>query len=174
MPCLLLPAWLNKANEGGTMNRPTIIVDNREQLPYPFNGYECEVKQGTLYTSDYSIEGLEEYIAIEVKHSLSDLICCMTSDRERFKHNLLRMQGVKVKAVIIEANLSDIIKHNYRSKIHPNSVIGSISSWTIRYGVPFIFAGDRQGGELMCYSILSNYYRQCQEFIKKLTSKIGA
>jgi len=149
----------------------TVVVDNREQLPYSFKGYDCTVEQGTLYTADYSIAGLEELIAIEVKHSLSDLIGCMTSDRDRFKHNLLRLQGYKAKAVIIEANLSDIVQQLYRSKIGFNSIVGSISSWTIRYGVPFIFAGDRAGGELMTFSLLSNFYRQCVEFSKSLNIK---
>ena len=145
-----------------------IVIDSREQLPYSFQGFDCSSTSGSLYTGDYSIAGLQELIAIEVKHSLSDLICCMTSDRERFKHNLLRLQGFKAKAVIIEANLSDITSQNYRSKINPNSIIGSIASWTIRYGVSFIFAGDRKGGELMTFSILNNYYRQVTEFVKKL------
>ena len=145
-----------------------VIVDNREQLPYDFKGYDCIVEQGTLYTGDYSISGLEELIAAEVKHSLLDLICCVTSDRDRFKHNLLRLQGFKAKVVIIDTNLSDIINQNYRSKIHLNSVIGSISSWTIRYGIPFFFTSDRTGCELMTYFIFSNFYRQCTEFARKL------
>ena len=144
-----------------------IIQDTREKLAYSFQGYDCTVTQGTLYTGDYSLDGFEELIAIEIKHSLSDLIACMTSDRERFKHNLLRLQAYKAKSVIIEADLSDILQQRYRSKINPNSIIGSIASWTVRYGIPFIFAGDRTGGEMMTFSILSNYYRQMAELSQK-------
>jgi len=155
------------------MTQPiTILIDSREQLPYSFQGYDCQTEQGTLNAGDYTAKGLETLIAIERK-SLDDFIgCCINSNRERFKNELLRLRGYQVKAVIIEGALQDILAQRYNSRIHPNAVVGSISSWTIKYHIPFIFAGDRVGSELMTFSILSNYYRQVTEFVKKLN--IGA
>jgi ERCC4-type nuclease len=149
------------------MSKLVILSDSREQNPYQFKCFDCEVKTASLATGDYSIEGLQKLISVERKE-LSDFISCCTSGRDRFKAELHRLQAYRAKAVIIEGSLEDIIQHRYRSQISPNSVIGSISSWTLRYSVPFIFAGDRPGGEMMCYSILSNFYRQTTEFYSKL------
>ena len=59
----------------------TIIIDSREQTPWDFtNGPECE--RGTLSTGDYSIKGLEDFIAIERKE-LEDFIGCCGRQRDR-------------------------------------------------------------------------------------------
>ena len=136
-----------------------IIIDFREELPYRFRGYDSQIEQGTLYSGDYSIQGLESLISIERK-SLSDFIgCCTSSGRDRFKHELHRLRGYQAKAVIIEAAMQDIVQHNYRSRINPNSVIGSISSWTTKFNVPFLFCGNRASAELMTFSLLKNFYQ---------------
>lgn len=35
-----------------------LIVDSREQAPFTFADYDCEVLAGTLTTGDYSLAGL--------------------------------------------------------------------------------------------------------------------
>lgn len=36
-----------------------IICDTREQAPFTFTGYACEVVAGTIPTGDYSLAGLQ-------------------------------------------------------------------------------------------------------------------
>jgi len=146
----------------------TVIQDSREQIPYSFSAYDCTVEVGSLYSGDYSIRELESLIAIERK-SLSDFIgCCSSSGRERFKLELHRLRGYQAKAVIIEASLQDIIQHKYRSRINPNSVIGSVSSWTVTYGIPFIYADNRIGGQMITFSLLKNFYQNQLKILHNL------
>lgn len=79
----------------------TIKIDSREQQPYKF-AMPCEV--GKLDAGDYSITGLEDYIAIERK-TIDDLIGCLTTGRERFEKELYRAQTLDYFALIVEATL---------------------------------------------------------------------
>ena len=62
-----------------------IVVDSREQCPFPFTHerYEAQVQPGTLTVGDYSLAGLEDKVAVERK-SLPDLVACLGRERERF------------------------------------------------------------------------------------------
>jgi len=139
----------------------TIVVDSREQAPFHFGDWPTGA--GTLASEDYSIAGLEEHVAIERK-SLADLCGCITYDRDRFKRELQRVKAYPCRAVVVETDLGIVMAGKYRSNISPQSIVGSISSWMIRYEVPFVFAGN-YGSEIVL-SILRNFYRQCREFAK--------
>lgn len=142
----------------------TIIIDSREQTPWDFtNGPECE--RGTLSTGDYSIKGLEDYIAIERKE-LEDFIACCGRQRDRFKRELERLRGYWVKAVVIEGTMHQIAGAKYRSRIDPACVIGAMASWTARYGIPFILAGDRMQAENFSLTMMKNFHRQISDLIK--------
>jgi len=144
-----------------------IIIDSREQSPWVFTGHELIVD--TLPTGDYSIQGLEDLICIERKE-LSDFISCCASGRDRFKRELKRMQAYKVRCVIIEGSMTDILTHNYRSKIKPQCILGSLASWQARYNIPFILAGNRKQAEQYALALINNYYSQLQQFIKCLNN----
>jgi len=138
----------------------TILIDSREQTPFSF-GPEWKIKRSNLVTGDYTISGLSELISIERK-SLQDLVGCVGGNRERFKKELHRLQAYPCRAVIIECELADIYSGNYRGKVKPASVAGSLASWGIRYKVPFVFAGEY--GASYALAIMRNYYQQCREF----------
>ena len=46
-----------------------IVVDSREQCPFPFahERYGAKTKQGALTVGDYSLAGLEDKVAVERK-----------------------------------------------------------------------------------------------------------
>jgi ERCC4-type nuclease len=132
-----------------------IVIDTREQLPYDFP-YETVVKK--LHVGDYSIQHLEDNIAIERK-TLDDLIACLTRDRERFKQCLQRGKGLNYFAVVVEASLSDIVNGYYRSQAHPKSMLQSLMAFTTRYKVPIFFAETREFGQLITESLLEKYAR---------------
>lgn len=138
-----------------------IIIDTREQNPYRFA--DCETTSGTLASGDYSIAGIEDLVAIERKE-LSDFLACCGRERDRFKRELKRLQAYRCKAVVIEADLGTILAGDYRSQIAPASVIGSMASWTSRYQVAFILAGNRRGGQEMTLALLRTFWGQCSEF----------
>lgn len=120
---------------------PIIVVDTREQKPFSFPR-NVKIMKKSLYSGDYSVSGFETYVAVERK-SLDDLIACCGRERERFEKEIQRLQGIPVKAIVVEASWADVELGNYRSRLNPNAAIGSCLSWIIK-GVPIIMAGSRE------------------------------
>ena len=118
---------------------PCILIDSREQHPLTFAHLPSEI--AALDVADYSIRGLEHRIGCERK-SLPDLVACCGSERERFVRELSRLQGRRFRSVVIEATLAEIEAGGWRGKILPQVVLGSIASWSVRYGLSFFFCGD--------------------------------
>jgi len=133
-----------------------VAIDNREQLAYSFQGYDCTVEAATLGTGDYSITGFTDKIAVERK-SLDDLLGCLTAGRERFEKELARARSLDRFCVLVEASFEDLAKGMYRSAMRPHSACQSIIAWQVRYGTPFVFAGSRKAAEYYCHSFLAKY-----------------
>lgn len=118
---------------------PVVIIDSREQTPWVFHNLpSC---QGTLSTADYSILHLEHLVGIERK-TLADFVACCGYGRERFSRELLRLQGLRFRAVFLECTLADIEAGNWRGKMKPSQILGAIASWSTKYTLPVFFAGD--------------------------------
>ena len=133
-----------------------LIVDSREQRPFTFKNYDAQIERGTLPTGDYSIPAFEDRVAIERK-SLDDLIACLSHDRERFERELCRARALDYFAVVVEAQWLDVLRGSYRSRMRSEAAIESVASFSTRYRTPFLFCGNRQGGERMTYSLLAKY-----------------
>ena len=132
-----------------------ILIDSREQTPYNFRNYpDIEWSRGTLQTGDYALVGLEELYACERK-SLQDLIQSISHDRTRFEKELARAKAFEGFWGICECSLQDIANGRYRSEMSQHAALQSIASFTVRYGTPFLFCGDRKGGEQMVHALLS-------------------
>ena len=134
----------------------SILVDSREKLPYDFAGYACSCEKSALPIGDYTVLGLEDSIAIE-RNTLDDLVACTLDSRKRFIRELVRARGLDCFAVVVEASLQAVASGQYRSGIKPHAVLQSIFSMQVKYGVPFIFAGDRTAGEYVAFSLLEKY-----------------
>ena len=116
---------------------PVIVVDSREQLPLRFANLPAV--GGTLQSGDYSIQGLEEYFAVERK-SISDLVSCCSGDgRQRFQRELHRLRGFAFARLLIVGSREDIETGSYHSQIKPLSVLNSLLAWEVRYRVPAVF-----------------------------------
>lgn len=150
--------------------RIQIVVDRREQQPYSFERYPVEVVPGTLHTGDYSVLGSEGRIAIERK-SLSDLVGCLIAPkkavkaarpnaligRERFEAELARARSLERFLVVIEASEQAVLDHHYRSRMHPNAVLGSVAALARDYGHKFIWAVSRYGAEGVVFDTLAQW-----------------
>lgn len=126
-----------------TIHPPVIVVDTREQSPFEFLELASEV--GTLKIGDYSARGLTHLIAVERK-SLPDLVNCFGNERDRFEKEIQHIGSYRYRAVVVEATFEDIEKGEWRSKILPQVVTGSVASWSMRYGVPFYWCGNHDAG----------------------------
>lgn len=132
-----------------------ITIDTREQRPFcfEFENVSFKTRSATLDTGDYSALFFEHLIAIERK-SLQDLIQSMTKDRSRFVREMQRLKAYPVKAIIVEASWNQIKMKQYRSRTHPNSVIGSLTSWIANYGIPVIMAENSRMAAELCAKII--------------------
>ena len=141
-----------------------IITDTREQLPYAFENSEV----GTIPVGDYSILGLENCIAIERKE-LNDLIGCLTTGRERFERELFKGKALDYFALVVEASLSDLVRHTYTSKMEPKAAIQSLLAFSIRYRLPVWFCESREYGQSITESLLLKYARELEKKSKAIS-----
>lgn len=108
-----------------------------------------------LDVGDYSAQigelSLEKDIAIERKHNLDEICGNFTSERERFEREFLRAKayGTKVVLIIENATWGDIFLGNYRSKVSPKSLIGSLLSWMVRFNVTITFCKAEETGRII-------------------------
>lgn len=130
MQKIKLPPWLDP---------PTVIIDSREQLPLVVDEYPTEI--ACLKTGDYSIKGLEDLFCIERK-SLSDLCGSLTSGRKRFMLEIERMENHHFKAILIEADFAEVFNGEYRSRVAPKSIIGTLYALQTRQNVHIIWGGS--------------------------------
>ncbi len=118
--------------------RPVIVVDTREQDPLPIR--RLPVIRGTLYSADYSINGLQEVFGVERK-SLDDLAaCCVNSNRNRFEHELHRLRGFRFKRLLIIGTQAQVMAGQYVSRIKPAAIFGTLHAFEVRYDIPVVWA----------------------------------
>ena len=123
---------------------PPIVIDTREQRPYLFAG-AASIRAG-LPSGDYSIQGLESAVAIERK-SLAYFVGSVTVGRDRFWRELARLQGYRVRAVVLEATMSQLERGVYRSRANPRAIVASVLAIGTDFGIPVVLAGTREAGE---------------------------
>ena len=132
-----------------------------------------------LEQGDYSICGYEHEICVERKNP-DDFLTSITSDSKRFKQRLTEMESWKVKIIVVEKQLSEILKMcdphvkkaprmikgkvrlratSNKRKIHPNVVLGTVYSIFGKYQVPIFFAIDRSQAEEFTLGVLRKYYQ---------------
>jgi len=121
---------------------PTILVDTREQEPLVFA--RLPSVRATLVTADYSVLGLERLFAVERK-DLDDLAnCCSGQSRQRFERELHRLRGYPFRRLLIIGSEHDIRQAKYHSNINPQSIIGSLATWEIRFNLPVVFSASAE------------------------------
>ena len=108
---------------------------------------------------------LEHDVVIEKKNGLDEIAGNFTVDRKRFEDEFTRAKadGLKVFLLIENASWSDILLHNYRSKLAPKSLIASLLSWQVRFNITIIFCKPSETGQII-HGIL---YYAAREALKK-------
>ena len=89
----------------------------------------------------YSLKGISEEIVSVERKSLGDFLSCCGTDRGRYERQLLRLKGVQHSLVVVESTWQQLEAGEWRNKITPKSVTGSVLAW-MSEGIPFSFAGD--------------------------------
>ena len=127
-----------------------ILADTREKDLHILNTFEknnIPYERKSLRTGDYMIEsddGFIPAITIERKASIDELLQNLIDrnslDEEskvnRFHRELVRAEAQDIRVIILIENInwySDVLKHNYRSKIKPSAARGLIMSLEAKY-----------------------------------------
>lgn len=146
-----------------TLKNLTIICDTREQVnanvTYYFEQKKIPHISRKLDIGDYSATigdmTLESDVVCERKANIDELCGNMTADRDRFEREFLRARAYSVKVYLIIENCSwsDIMLHNYRSKLSPKSLMATLLSWQVRYNVSVIFCKPQETGQIIYYTL---------------------
>lgn len=129
-----------------------------------------------LPTGDYTLEGYADLVTFERK-TLADLLGTLFGrgrdsngnarpEQDRFRRELERMREMNRRGgyarIIVEASIVDVYEHRYRSTVQPISVVNFMNSIDVDYGVPTIWAGDRNGAQLLVGSVLMRIAEQAK------------
>lgn len=143
--------------------KPVVLVDTREKTPFEFGRFSNWVagtKHCKLSAGDYSVEGMEELLALERK-TISDLISTVMHQRPRFFRMCERLSEYRWRALILEASYEDV-KSPYDddyTAAHPNAVSGTLDALEARFGIPVIYASHYRGlAEEKAASWLSKHF----------------
>ena len=154
----------------------TVLVSGAEQARYWFAGLRADANRQNrplavpsewahLPTGDYTIRGLETLILIERK-SKEDLFGTLGNHerRERFRREHQRLSHVDFAAVVIEADMAEILTDPpKRSELNPKTVFRTFCAWSQCYGVHWIFASNRQLAEIVTFRLLQKYWENHYE-----------
>jgi ERCC4-type nuclease len=144
-----------------------VLVDTREQMPWCLldnhpNWIGGE-KRVALAACDYSVEGMQDVLAIERK-SMPDAIRSITADRARFIRSCARLAQFRWKAILIEATYEDM-KSPYadidglETVAHPNAVVGTLDAIEAKFGVAVLYTSRvRDLAEERAASWLSKHF----------------
>lgn len=143
-----------------------VIVDSREQTPWDLS--PLKVVPGTLCTGDVALASAPNIARIERK-SLDDLLGCVGRDRDRFDREMQRMLSFPIRVLVIEADWTELEQGNWRSKLTPEHVIGSLMGWAAQ-GISIHAAGDhtragRHAARLL-YTIARRRYRELRTMLQ--------
>ena len=140
-----------------------LIRDSREQQPLDRHFSEdVVVIVETMPEGDYTTPPLRGIAAIERK-SVADLVASLTWQRERFKRELERLRSYAFKAIVIEGSMAEITAGAYRSKAHPNSIVGSLCALFVDYDCPVVFADTPKGAATIV-----------EKLLRRVQAKLGA
>lgn len=151
-----------------------ITIDTREKknqhLTKFWDKQNIKYRIEKLNVGDYSFEfnkiNYENKIVIERKNSLDELCQNFTKNRERFRREFLRAEDRFVFLLIENAAIKDIYNHNYRSKMHPNALAGSIKSWREKYNIYVLFSKKLEAGPKIL-EIFNRYLKSVKQQIKE-------
>jgi len=145
-----------------------VIVDTREKNPWQLTS-SCI--RDTIYkkidAGDYTVEGLEDILCIERKMSVAEIAQNVTT--KRFVKALERMSECRFKYLLLEATLDDVINYPKGADLPPKAlervritggyVLRCINRMEVKYGIHFIFCGNRYNASWVATNIMKEAVR---------------
>lgn len=141
----------------------TVIRDSREKAAY---GWTWDAEKEDAYpprcigteiekldVGDYSIRGYEDVFCIERKADISEL-WMNYADKTRFEDELIRMQSVPHRFIIVESVMSRDLFYlsppQFQKGVPGKALQEWLSYLMIKYQTPILFEGDSGRRKAMC------------------------
>ena len=141
-----------------------LVVDTREQdglfIAKPPKG--LLLVRDTLESGDYSIRGFENNVGVERKN-IDDLWSSLTTNSDRFKRELERLQAYELKYILVEGLESEYLAHRPERKIHPNCIRQALASIEAKLNIPVHQSESRDAAERWVLDMFIKYYRWKRE-----------
>jgi hypothetical protein len=144
----------------------TIVIDTREQKPWNFSNHVTANHK--LDTGDYSVEGLENILAIERKRNVAEFANNITE--KRFRDVIDRLSKMPHSFILFEFDFdkvmsfpigSDIPKKIWdKIRISPSFIIKNIIDLQIEHNINIIFCGNSFNAEVIALAIMKKIYRE--------------
>ena len=142
-------------------------IDSREQFPYDLGAFQSEhvrfdIRTVALETADYAVslshDDPPEQTAIIERKEFGDLLSSLTHGRARFEKELLRMTSYGWAGIVAETDVDDIVLRS--TSVKPAAVMGSLITFSMRFGVFVWFATNRSYGERLTWKLCERWARE--------------
>jgi ERCC4-type nuclease len=144
----------------------TIIIDTREQNPWEFGFHDTAHQK--LDTGDYTIQGLENILAIERKSAVSEIATNL--GESRFKDVIKRLGEIKHSFIVCEFSLEDVYNFPVGSdipkrlwdklRISGNYIIKRLIEIQLEHNINTIFCTGPSEAEKFCVSLMKRIYEK--------------
>lgn len=101
-------------------------------------------------------------VVIERKASLDELAANLSQERKRFENELIRSTGTKIYLMVENGSYGGIVRSEYRSKYNPKSYIGTLATFSARYGLDVNFVEKEMAGNFIYHHL---YYHVREELL---------
>jgi ERCC4-type nuclease len=142
-----------------------IIIDTREQRPWSFDEYATANRK--LDTGDYSVEGLENVLAIERKRNVAEIANNITESR--FKDVIDRLKSFKYAFILLEFDLNNVLEYPVGStipkrlwskiRISPQYLLKHIIELQTDHAIHVIFCGSTSNAEKTALAIMKRVFK---------------
>ncbi len=140
--------------------QPIILIDTREQWPLDITAFATE--EASLPVGDYGVKGFSDWdrpdFIIERKE-ISDLCAAMGRSRARFLREVQKMRQFGFRALVIEGTRRQVEDGDYRSKILPASIFGTLDALSVRTGLHVFWCGSHEGAARQVETLAATFAR---------------
>lgn len=150
------------------MNEIIVIRDTREKRGWDFsNSSACsEVIDKKLETGDYSVKGLEHILVLERKASTAELATSIS--KAAFKNELVRMEKIPHRFLILEFSLQDVLDFPRHSTVPESKwnklrvsnrfIMKRLTEIQVNQNIHVIFADNKEAAKYIAINIMKEIY----------------
>lgn len=140
-----------------------VVPVDKATLSYGDYTYNAKLPSGA-WIHDTSAT-ISPAAVVERKMDIDEVAQCLTRSRPRFVREFERARaaGARVYLIIENGSWEHIISGQYRTRVHPNALLGSLVAFIVRYNAGVIFCKEESSGRL----IREVLYRDLKERLER-------